>query len=125
MMPVAFIALTAIPLTPNGKVDRMALPTPDSILPNLNADFVAPETPTENLLAQVWCEVLNLSQIGRHEIFFELGGHSLHVIKVKNRLLQYHDIEVSVRSLFESRTIAELAPIIDALLAEKQTHIVL
>ncbi|MFN2514061.1 MAG: hypothetical protein ABR568_21940, partial [Pyrinomonadaceae bacterium] len=74
MMPSAFVMLDTMPLTPNGKVDRKALPAPDHVRPGLEGAFAAPRTPTEELLAGIWAEVLGVERIGIHDNFFELGG---------------------------------------------------
>jgi hypothetical protein len=77
MVPSAFVRLEALPLTPNGKVDRRALPVPDSTRADLEEDFVAPRTPVEKMLAEIWAEVLGVERVGIHDKFLELGGHSL------------------------------------------------
>ncbi|NUR63052.1 MAG: amino acid adenylation domain-containing protein, partial [Catenulispora sp.] len=77
MVPAVFVELPELPLTPNGKVDRKALPTPDGVRPELADVFAAPSTPTEELLAGIWAEVLGLDRVGVTDDFFDLGGHSL------------------------------------------------
>ena len=77
MLPSAFVLLDGLPLTPAGKVDRGALPAPDQLRPELEKGFVAPRTPIEAKLAEIWASVLRLEQVGIHDDFFELGGHSL------------------------------------------------
>jgi hypothetical protein len=77
MIPSAFVAVDAFPLTPNGKVDRRALPDPDELRGETVASRIPPRTPTEMLLAEVWRELLGVSQVAVHENFFDLGGHSL------------------------------------------------
>jgi len=108
MVPQAFVLLDALPLTPNGKVDRRALPTPDIATRNLSTGFVAPRTPTEAKLAQIWSEVLGVERIGVNDNFFELGGHSLLATQVIYRLRESFQVELPLRCLFESPTIAEL-----------------
>lgn len=113
MIPAAFVMLETIPLTPNGKVDYRALPAPDQAQLELEETFVAPRTPVEEKLASIWANVLGLEQIGVHNNFFQLGGHSLLAIQVISRLRQAFEIELSVRSLFEAPTVAELAELIE------------
>ncbi|MEH2000299.1 MAG: amino acid adenylation domain-containing protein [Nostoc sp.] len=109
MIPAAFVFLEAFPLTPNAKINRRALPTPDTSQRNLEIDFVAPRTPTEQELASIWLEVLRLKQVGIHDNFFELGGHSLLAIQVISRLMEAFSLDFPLRYLFENPTIAELA----------------
>jgi amino acid adenylation domain-containing protein len=109
MVPAVFIMLDALPLTPNGKIDRQALPAPDQVWPLLGEAFVAPRTPTEELLAGIWAHVLGGESVGRHDNFFALGGHSLLVMQVISRLRQVFQVEVPLRALFEAPTVASLA----------------
>ena len=101
--------LEALPLTPNGKVARLALPAPDEARPELQESFVAPRTPLEELVAGIWADVLGLNRVGIHDNFFELGGHSLLATQVISRLRSAFQVELPVRSLFESPTLAGLA----------------
>ncbi len=109
MAPSAFVRLDAMPLTPNGKVDRHALPTPGTDRPELVQSFVAPRNPVEEVLAQIWAQVLNLERVGVHDDFFELGGHSLLATQVISRLHKTFRLALPVRSLFENPTVAGLA----------------
>ncbi|QMS88311.1 amino acid adenylation domain-containing protein [Nostoc edaphicum CCNP1411] len=109
MIPAIFVFIEAFPLTPNGKINRRALPAPDISQRNLEVDFVAPRTPTEQELATIWAEVLKVKQVGIHDNFFELGGHSLLATQVVSRLREAFSLEFSLRYLFENPTIAELA----------------
>jgi surfactin family lipopeptide synthetase A len=113
MVPGAFVYLGAMPLTPNGKVDRKALPVPDLDL-NLHTDFVPPATPTQAILAQLWAEILNLQYVGIHDNFFELGGHSLLATQVIIQLRSLLGVELPLRRLFELPTIAEFSELIEA-----------
>ncbi|MBP5974299.1 amino acid adenylation domain-containing protein [Brasilonema sp. CT11] len=109
MIPSAFVFLEEFPLTPNGKINRRALPAPDASQRNLEVDFVAPRTPTEQELAMIWTEVLKLKQIGIYDNFFELGGHSLLATQVVSRLREVFSLDFPLRYVFENPTIAELA----------------
>lgn len=109
MLPAAFVFLDALPLTPNGKVNRSALPAPDQIRPELECAFVSPRTSLEEALAGIWAGLLRLDQIGVHDNFFDLGGHSLLATQVVSRIRTAFQVELPLRSLFETPTIAELA----------------
>ncbi|KYC42720.1 non-ribosomal peptide synthetase [Scytonema hofmannii PCC 7110] len=109
MIPTAFVFVEEFPLTPNGKINRLALPAPDASQRNLEIDFVAPRTAIEQQLATIWAEVLRLKQVGIYEKFFELGGHSLLATQVVSRLREAFSLDFSLRYLFENPTIAELA----------------
>jgi amino acid adenylation domain-containing protein len=122
MVPGAFVFLDRIPLTPNGKVDRQALPVPDLGVSGTN-DFVAPATPTQAELAKLWAEVLNISEVGIHNNFFELGGHSLLATQIMSRLRSMFGVELPLRKLFESPSVAELAECVDRLLDREEFEI--
>src|SRR5712671_1935635 len=112
MLPSAFVLLDALPLSPNGKVDRKALPPPD-FKGESEKPFVAPHTLTEEKLGGIWREVLGVGRIGVHDNFFELGGHSLTATQVISRIFSVFQIEVPLHDLFDSPTIAGLAERID------------
>ena len=113
MIPSSFVELDALPLTPNGKIDRKALQAPvnsraGAVL-NLKTEYVAPRNPTEQLLAHVWSEILDIKDIGVHDNFFELGGHSLLATQMFSRLRSLFHVEPPLRAVFETPTIAGLA----------------
>jgi amino acid adenylation domain-containing protein len=112
MVPGVFVFLERLPLTPNGKVDRNALPVPE-VVGQLQRWYVAPRTLTEELLVGIWAEVLGLERVGLHDHFFELGGHSLLATHVVSRLRSLFEVELPVRSVFESPTVAELAQAVE------------
>jgi len=116
MIPSAFVTLDALPLTPNGKLDRKALPAPQTTRPELVEAFVAPEGPVEEMLAEIWQKVLKVDKIGTNDNFFELGGHSLLAVQVVSRLLADYEVVLPLYRLFDTPTIAELAPIIEEIL---------
>jgi acyl carrier protein len=109
MVPTAFVFLDAFPRTPNGKLDRGALPTPNESRPELERSFVAPRTPAEELLAEIWAEVLKVERVGIHDNFFDLGGHSLKATQVVSKIRGTLQVEIPLRDLFENPTVAELA----------------
>jgi amino acid adenylation domain-containing protein len=113
MMPAAFVLLDALPLTPNGKVDRKALPAQDAARPDLGVIFVAPRTATEVQLAEIWVQLLGVERVGIHDNFFELGGHSLLATEAVSDMRQAFQVELPLRSLFESPTVAELSRVIE------------
>jgi acyl carrier protein len=108
MVPSAFVRLEALPLTPNDKVDRRALPMPDRIR-SVEETFAPPLTPFEEVLASIWSEVLRLDSVGIHDNFFELGGHSLLATQVISRLPQAFGIELPLQTIFEAPTLGELS----------------
>ncbi|HEX7317771.1 MAG TPA: condensation domain-containing protein, partial [Pyrinomonadaceae bacterium] len=112
MIPSAFVLLEAIPLTPNGKLDRAALPAPENTRPDLEGSFVAPRTLVEELLAGIWMQVLGVERVGIYDSFFDLGGHSLLAMQLISRIRDAFQLEVPVRALFEDPTIAALAQVI-------------
>ena len=118
MVPATFVLLAAMPLTPNGKVDRRALPAPNSERPELTEDFIAPRTPVEAALAAIWREILGLETVGMADDFFKLGGHSLLATQLVSRLREVFKIELPLRTLFEAPTIARLA---QAVIAQETT----
>ncbi|HLF28780.1 MAG TPA: amino acid adenylation domain-containing protein [Anaerolineae bacterium] len=108
MLPSAFVVLEQLPLTPNGKVDRQALPVVDGARPELAAAYVAPRTPVETILVDIWAQVLRVERVGVHDNFFEIGGDSIRSIQVIARANQA-GLHLSPKHLFQYQTIAELA----------------
>ncbi len=110
MVPAAVVVLAALPLTPNGKVDRRALPAPDFARDDAAADFVAPRTPLEERVAEIWRDVLGLARVGVRQGFFELGGDSLLGLRMINQLRGLFDgVPLSLALVFEAPTIEALA----------------
>src|SRR6185369_11645989 len=99
--------LDALPVTPNGKLDRKALPAPDDAAVVQRA-YEAPQGEVEQTLAALWCELLGLERVGRHDDFFELGGHSLLAVRLMERLRGL-GLSTDVRTLFVTPTLAALA----------------
>ncbi|MFL9458798.1 amino acid adenylation domain-containing protein [Tolypothrix bouteillei VB521301_2] len=121
MVPNAFVFIEALPLTPNGKVDRRALPTPDRYN-GLSEKYVAPRTPMEEMLAQIWAQVLKVEAVGRHDNFFSLGGHSLLATQLVSRIRRILQVELPLRSLFATPTVAELGQQIQQLQQNTQLN---
>ncbi|MWV47650.1 AMP-binding protein, partial [Paenibacillus sp. HJL G12] len=107
MVPAAWMELDRMPLTPSGKTDRRQLPMPKDVRPE--AAFVAPESPAERQLAEIWKEVLGVQQVGVHDNFFILGGHSLMATQLASWIRDSMQIDLSLKVIFENPTIAEMA----------------
>jgi amino acid adenylation domain-containing protein len=117
MVPARLVLLDRLPLAPNGKVDRAALPVPDQA--ERATPYVAPRNPTEARLAEIWAEVLAVERVGIDDDFFELGGHSLSATRAVYRVREAFEVELPLRRLFECRTVARLAAAVEeAVLAE-------
>jgi amino acid adenylation domain-containing protein/thioester reductase-like protein len=113
MVPAVFVMMEQFPLTPNGKVDRRALPDPSQDRPELNVELVEPTTDTERGLAQIWSQMLGISPIGIHDNFFDLGGHSLFVAQMMTRVEETFAVKLPLIELFAAPTVAGLAQSID------------
>jgi SAM-dependent methyltransferase/acyl carrier protein len=112
MTPSEFVFLDVFPLTPNGKIDRFALPEPGRSRPELEQPYVAPRTEIEKELASIWAGVLRRESIGIKDNFFELGGHSLLATQVVSRIREQFKLELPLRSMFESPNIVALASVV-------------
>jgi amino acid adenylation domain-containing protein len=120
MVPAFFVMLEAMPMTPNGKVDRCALPAPEtSQFINQETPVVSPRLPTEKVLAAIWSELLGRKQVGIHDKFFEIGGTSLLATQLIFQVRDTFSIQLPVSQLFESPTIAGIAKVIDDLIGKK------
>jgi amino acid adenylation domain-containing protein len=120
MVPAAFVQLDALPVTANGKLDRKALPAPSDEA-FARHDYEAPQGEIEQILAALWCELLNLDHIGRHDDFFELGGHSLLAVRLLSRLPAALAVEVPLSTLFAHPTLRAFAAAIGT--ARSGTHV--
>jgi amino acid adenylation domain-containing protein/thioester reductase-like protein len=109
MIPAYFVLLKTLPLTPNGKIDRQQLPTPEYHREQSSQDWVAPQSPTEQTVANIWADVLGIEQPGIHDHFLELGGHSLLATQILSRIREQYQVELTLGCIFEAATIAGLA----------------
>ncbi|UNU23116.1 non-ribosomal peptide synthetase [Microcoleus vaginatus] len=115
MVPSAFVVLESLPVTANGKVDRLALPAPEPIKLEWAGGYVAPQTSIEEVLVKIWVEVLGIKRVGIRDNFFELGGHSLLATQLVSRVRDAFAVELPLRRVFEAPTIAELSKIVESL----------
>jgi len=115
MQPTYWVPLAQMPLTPNGKLDRKALPRPDASL--AHSDYLAPVSPVEVQLAGIWQDVLKVHRIGLQDNFFEMGGHSLLATQVVVRVREQLGVELPIREVFSAEHLAELAQRVQALMA--------
>ncbi|MCY1020604.1 non-ribosomal peptide synthase/polyketide synthase [Pyxidicoccus sp. MSG2] len=114
MVPSAFVPMAAFPQTPNGKVDRKQLPVPEGSGLAPSHEYTPPRTATEELLATLWAQVLQVPRVGRQDDFFSLGGHSLLATQVASRIRSAFGVELPLRALFEAPTLEALATRLDA-----------
>ncbi|MEG4805075.1 amino acid adenylation domain-containing protein [Microcoleus sp. ARI1-B5] len=115
MVPSAFVVLESLPVTANGKVDRLALPAPEPVKLEWAGGYVAPRTSVEEALVKIWAEVLGIKRAGIRDNFFELGGHSLLATQLVSRVRDAFGIELPLRSVFEAPTIGELSEVVESL----------
>jgi amino acid adenylation domain-containing protein len=114
MQPTYFVVLDELPLTPNGKVDRQALPKPERTRDEVEGEYQAARTPVEEMMVVIWAGILGIEQVGINDNFFELGGHSLIATRIVSRIREAFAVELPVRTLFESPTVAGLAERVEA-----------
>jgi acyl carrier protein len=122
MVPSAFVLLERLPVTPNGKLDRKALPAPEAG-GRSEGVYVAPRTPIEETLAEIWREVLGVERVGVEDDFFDLGGHSLLATQVMSRVREAFTVEVALRGLFERPTVAGLGVMVEEALIAKMEEL--
>ena len=115
MVPSAFVVLESLPVTANGKVDRLALPAPEPIKLEWAGGYVAPHTSIEEVLVKIWVEVLGIKRVGIRDNFFELGGHSLLATQLVSRVRDAFGVELPLRRVFEAPTVSELSKIVESL----------
>jgi amino acid adenylation domain-containing protein len=112
MIPAAFVMLASLPRMATGKVDRRALPLPEQTRPELETSFVAPQTPAEKTLSEIWVEVLKIDRVGVDDHFLELGGHSLMATQIVSRVSQAFQVDISPAHIFANPTVARLVQLI-------------
>jgi natural product biosynthesis luciferase-like monooxygenase protein/amino acid adenylation domain-containing protein/non-ribosomal peptide synthase protein (TIGR01720 family)/FkbM family methyltransferase len=120
MVPSTFVLLAELPRTPSGKIDRASLLELQGAGSGDEKDFVAPRTPTEEIMAALWTQLLGVERFGADESFFDLGGHSLLATQLVSRLRDVFGVEVRLRSLFDRPRLAELAAVVDAALGTEK-----
>ncbi|HTQ81367.1 MAG TPA: condensation domain-containing protein, partial [Thermoanaerobaculia bacterium] len=118
MVPSRFVFLATLPLQPNGKVDRRALPSPGALAAGEREAFVAPRTQIEEVLAGIWAEALGVARVGVQDNFFALGGHSLMAPRTLSRVRQAFGVELPLRALFHQPTVAGMAERVTEVMAE-------
>jgi acyl carrier protein len=123
MVPASFVFLEALPLMPNGKVDRRALPLPEWMEADERVAYQAPRTMTEEMLEKLWGSVLGLEQVSVHDNFFEVGGDSLLATKLAYQVRRAFDIELPLTTLFQYPTIDALSIFIEDELARQMDEI--
>jgi acyl carrier protein len=109
MVPAVFVTLEGLPMTPNGKVDRKALPAPGFERIESGGNYVAPSSPTEKILAEIWAQSLGVEKVGIHDNFFDLGGHSLLLVRIQSIVCEKLKSKVSIVEMFQYPTISTLA----------------
>jgi amino acid adenylation domain-containing protein len=119
MIPAAFVLIEAMPITPNGKLDRKALPAPDMSAARMTHDIVRPETQTQTRLAALWEAVLNVKNVGIHESFFDLGGHSILAARLMAQVRSSFGVQLAFHNIFRAPTVSSLAALIEAKLPRR------
>ncbi|MEM7051548.1 MAG: amino acid adenylation domain-containing protein [Acidobacteriota bacterium] len=119
MLPTALVELSELPLGPTGKVGRDQLPDPSLQIATPSGEAVAPRNEVEELLAEIWCDLIGLESVGVRDNFFEVGGHSLHATRHMHRIRSLIEVSLPIRTLYEAPTIEQLAERIESLLAEE------
>jgi acyl carrier protein len=116
MLPNSYVLLPAFPTTPNGKLDRAALPVPPTARPNLDNPYVPPSTPTECSLARLWSEILQVDPVGIHDNFFELGGDSLMLTQLSWKITEMLEVDIPLVEIFTKLSIAEFSATLETML---------
>jgi acyl carrier protein len=117
MIPAAWVVLGEFPLTPNGKIDRRALPEPEQ-QPAECGEYIPPRTEMEHVIADIWAQVLQIDQVGVHDNFFDLGGYSLTAISLVGKVAQKLAIELPIHAVFTNPTVQQMAQYVQQLAVE-------
>jgi amino acid adenylation domain-containing protein len=125
MIPAAFVTLPGLPLSPNGKIDRKALPVPQRERPDLSGELVPPRTVTESALVTIWSAALDLDELGVRDDFFALGGHSLLALRVVTAIRERFSVELPLAVLFRAPTVERMAALLDGTAVAPSSHLVL
>jgi acyl carrier protein len=124
MIPAVFVMIEAMPTTPNGKLDRKALPAPGLGVARKTRDSVPPETPTQITLARIWETLLKAQNVGIHESFFDLGGHSILAVRLMAQIRSSFGVRLPLHHIFRTPTISGLASVIESKLwTESEAHV--
>jgi amino acid adenylation domain-containing protein/FkbM family methyltransferase len=121
MVPSAFVLLDALPLSPNGKINRHALPAPEHVRSHVENTLVAPRTPAEHQLARIWADLLGLEQVSITDDFFASGGHSLLAVRLVNHIREQFGQSIPLATLFQGKTIEHLATLLEKPLPTQNT----
>jgi len=113
MIPAKFVILHQLPVTENGKIDRLRFPAPAE--PSAERSLADPSTETEQVVARIWSQVLGVEHIGVHDDFFEIGGHSLRATQIVSRIRSAFDVDIPLERLFECSTVSRLSAVIEEL----------
>ena len=123
MVPTLYVPLEALPLSPNGKVDRKRLPEPDTTRPDIQSPYVPPSNPIEEIVAGIWTDVLGLDRVGVEDAFLELGGHSILAVQIQARLNEIFPFDIALSEIFEAQNVARLATRLRALGLEHRVDV--
>jgi acyl carrier protein len=121
MVPSAIVLLESMPLNPSGKIDRRALPEPEGTDEGTDRVHVSPRNPVEQELAEMWRDVLGVEKVGVMDNFFDLGGHSLLATQLVSRVRKRFHVELSLKDLFDTPTVADVALTLASNLAEEES----
>jgi acyl-coenzyme A synthetase/AMP-(fatty) acid ligase/acyl carrier protein len=113
MIPATFVFLDALPLTDTSKIDRKALPAPAGLRPDIAVAYAMPTNSTEEAIAKIWAEVLEIDRVGVHDDFFDLGGHSLAATRIISRVVKLFPTNLPIKVLFDAPTVAEMAAVVE------------
>jgi acyl carrier protein len=116
MLPQHFIKIDALPLTPNGKIDRRALHVLKVDISFCNEEYIPPDSSTERMLAEIWKNIISIPRVGRTDNFFEIGGHSVLAVQMISMVREVLNVELPLRTVFETKTLTDLSQYVDALL---------